>query len=229
MKHFLILVLAALTAIASSTLLPPSAPAATAQDLACTIQRIDGSHVDLSCEGWPVAATATPVPPPPTATPLPPTATPVPPGGIRNCEVSSTDLPASSAEQAVLSYVNQRRASVGAPTLQWSDTLSRMAVWMARDSAARGAMPADHRDRLGRDLRQRASDCGYPSWLQVHEALASGYQLYNQPGYVYSSWSFDSGNFQAMRSPGYSHAGIAYAYNPNSPSIHYWVMVLGVQ
>ena len=80
-----------------------------------------------------------------------------------DCTVNSSELPPSQEEQNLLNTINRYRTV----PYTWSDTLSRAAVWQAHDMA-------DHNylgdvDTLGRDVRQRTTDCGYDPAAPVGE------------------------------------------------------------
>src|SRR5512140_3493101 len=88
------------------------------------------------------------------------------------------DWPAARADlqNAVLAAVNAHRATVGAPALVVSPTLSAAAVWKARHMAEYGYMAHDDpAPPVARTTADRLAACGY-SGAGWGENIAAGYQ-----------------------------------------------------
>jgi uncharacterized protein YkwD len=94
---------------------------------------------------------------------------------ITNCDTSESGT--SAAEQQMLDLFNGARQQAGLGALKFSPNLNRAAAWKSADSSAAGA-GFSHTDSLGRNTvlnppKNRAMDCGYPSWAS--EDIAWGY------------------------------------------------------
>lgn len=138
-----------------------------------------------------------------------------------DCTVNSSELPPSQEEQNLLNTINRYRTV----PYTWSDTLSRAAVWQAHDMA-------DHNyvgdvDTLGRDVRQRTTDCGYDPAAPVGEDVTAGMTLLFGDLSTLSAWMFDPAQWDRIVNPQYTVAGIAQAYGPFSTDKYYWVLVVG--
>lgn len=143
----------------------------------------------------------------------------------QDCTVPDTALPGTAFERQALAYLNQTYRS--ALDLQWSDTLSRAAHWMAADMAARNWQLSDlnHTDSLGRSLTQRLAACGYTGIAGENLAgLAQGLN-YSDPINYWSSWSSEQWN--NMISSQYTHAGFAYVVNNSTQRKNFYVLVVG--
>lgn len=142
-----------------------------------------------------------------------------------DCAVNSGELPPSAEEQNLLNEINVYRLG----DYVWSSKLSQAAVWMAKDNAAR-KLKDNHVDSTGRDLRTRLIDCGYGAATLAHgENTTAGNTYMDYSSGVLSEWMFSTEKWQNVVGEQYTHAGIARAYNPASPYIWYWVLVVGVE
>lgn len=108
----------------------------------------------------------------------------------------------------VLELVNAHRASVGAPAMKTSPTLTAAAVWKALHMAAYSYMSHDDpAPPVARTAGERLSACGYPSgWWG--ENIAYGYTT---PETVVQGWLNSSGHRKNIENPTYRATGIGAA------------------
>jgi hypothetical protein len=147
-----------------------------------------------------------------------------------NCDVAPVELAISGPEQDLLNTLNAQRTA----KLSWDPTLIRMATWMAYDQAWTIQGPVNpwtginhHIDSLGRDLRQRATDCDYPTSLPVAENVSAGPQLLRGDVGTLSALTSTTADWLNSLSTQYTHIGIAQVINNNTQPKNYWVLVFG--
>lgn len=113
---------------------------------------------------------------------------------ISNCDTNEAGI--NSAEQQMLTLINQARADVDLPPLKFSAALNRAAAWKSADPSATGAgAPFSHTDSLGRDpvttdaSRNRPVQCGYAAGAAENIAFGS-----NDPQTIFSMWMNSAGH-----------------------------------
>jgi uncharacterized protein YkwD len=136
------------------------------------------------------------------------------PGG--DWPVARADLAA-----AVLVAVNEQRATVSAPALVTSQTLTAAAVWKARHMAKYGYMTHDDpAPPVARTPADRLAACGYVGgW---GENIAFGYT--SAPA-VLAGWLASPGHRANLEKPAYLSTGIGVAVAPNG--VTYWAQEFG--
>ena len=116
-----------------------------------------------------------------------------------NCSTSSAGV--DSAEQQVVSLINDARAAIGVAPLAISTNLSRAAAWKSEDPSA--SPPLSHTDSLGRSPTQRSRDCGYNGG--VGENIAWGFPSAEA---VFNGWMGSSGHRSNLLSSNYAVIGV---------------------
>ncbi len=126
-----------------------------------------------------------------------------------------------------------RRTGLGLPVYTWSNNLAQSAAWMASDISVNQAssVPPTDLDSLGRDIRARATNCGYRTDAQVWETAM--FMWATDPFGVISIWQGNDAFrfFQALHSstqylPIYTTAALGYNHDSVSGK-YFWVMNLG--
>ena len=139
------------------------------------------------------------------------------------CTVSNAELPPDQEEQNLLNEINRYRSS----PYVWSNTLSRAAVWQAKDMAANDYV--GHTDTLGRTFPTRLTDCGHSPTIPAGENVTAGRTQYYGDTNTVSYWFFTTADFHNLVGAEFTHAGIAHVYNALSTQKNYWVLVVGVE
>ncbi len=134
-----------------------------------------------------------------------------------------SDWPATKAalSDAALALVNQHRASVGAPALATSPTLTAAAAWKAQHMAKYGYMTHDDpAPPVARTPADRLAACGYVGgW---GENIAFGYTT--APAVV-AAWLASPGHRANIEQPAFLATGIAAAVSPSG--VVYWAQEFG--
>jgi uncharacterized protein YkwD len=140
-----------------------------------------------------------------------------------NCSAGG-DWPSARTDlaNAVLSLVNAHRASVGAPALAPSDTLTAAAVWKARHMAKYGYMSHDDpAPPVARSTADRIAACGYGGggW---GENIAYGYATAQA---VVGGWLGSPGHRANIEQPAFRTTGVGAAVASNGAV--YWAQTFG--
>ena len=134
-----------------------------------------------------------------------------------------SDWPTTRADLAdgVLVAVNQYRATVGAPALATSPTLTAAAVWKARHMAKYAYMTHDDpAPPVARTPADRLAACGYVGgW---GENIAFGYTT---AAAVLAGWLASPGHKANIEKPAYLATGIGVAVSPGG--VTYWAQEFG--
>ncbi len=131
-----------------------------------------------------------------------------------NCDVSSSFLPQTSQESALLGLINTYRQQNNLSPFSLSSALKKSAAWLSNDMLTHNAF--SHTDSLGRDPAKRITDCGY-SWTSYAENIAKGSP--DAPS-VFTVWKNSPPHNAAMLSTTANEAGISFI----SP---YWTLDIG--
>lgn len=120
-----------------------------------------------------------------------------------------------------LALINAYRAQSGLAALQVSAPLQDAAMWMAYDSARRGAV--GHVDSAGRSPTQRVPVFGYATPV-IGENAAGGYDTADA---VFAAWKASAGHNANILNPNWRVIGIGRAAVPGTPHGWYWVTDFG--
>jgi len=148
---------------------------------------------------------------------------------------TATTAPAaalSSATQALLDEINQRRAGGAtcgverkepAPPMRWSEALQRAADAHVRDMAPQRGGSIGHAGSNGSNVGQRAEGAGY-RWSSVGENVAAGRATASA---TLAQWMASPGHCSNIMNPRFVDVAVAGLHLPGTTYNHYWVMVLG--
>ena len=142
---------------------------------------------------------------------------------LGDCTPSST-WPAARADLAdgVFTLVNAHRATVNAPALVVSPSLTAAAVWKARHMAMYQYLSHDDpAPPVARTTADRLAACGY-SGAGWGENIAFGYST---PAAVMNGWLNSPGHRANIEEPAYRATGIGAAIAPNGAV--YWAQTFG--
>ena len=142
---------------------------------------------------------------------------------VGNCTPAG-EWPAARTDLAgaVLSLVNAHRASVGAPALVTTPTLTAAATWKARHMAMYGYMSHDDpAPPVARSTADRFAACGYGGggW---GENIAMGFPT---PQAVLNGWLASPGHRANIEQPGFRATGIGVAAGKSGAV--YWAQTFG--
>ncbi|HEY9089141.1 MAG TPA: CAP domain-containing protein [Anaerolineaceae bacterium] len=175
------------------------------------------------------SATASPLPLP-TDTSLPPTLTPNPlttyeydgPEEIllsAEKRSSAITLEAAATEETapiiteLFQLMNEERAKVGAPPLEYSPVLARVAQSHSEEMAKHNFF--GHNSLNGLTFVNRIRNAGY-NFTAAAENLFAGNGPYNDASYVINTWLRSTSHRENMLNPAYTEVGIGYGFNPDS-------------
>lgn len=125
-------------------------------------------------------------------------------------------------ERALLTRINEYRASRGLSELRVSYSLTRCAEWMSGDMARKNYL--SHQDSVNRDPFARMAAFSYGFKGSRGENIAAGY---NDGDRIFQLWKSSPGHHKLMLEPAYRVIGIARAYEPNSQFRWYWAADFG--
>ncbi|HWC09701.1 MAG TPA: CAP domain-containing protein, partial [Acidimicrobiales bacterium] len=139
---------------------------------------------------------------------------------LTNCTVSAADLAVDSEEAQLLDLINAYRVANGRNPLLMDPGLTRAAAWFSRDMATFDYFPANHVDRLGRDIPTRLTQCDvtYSSW---GENIAAGNPTAEA---TFEQWRTSPTHNTIMLTAGFTHAGIGRAFDVSSTFDWYWTL-----
>lgn len=125
-------------------------------------------------------------------------------------------------ERALLTRINDYRASRGLSQLRVSFSLTRCAEWMSGDMAQKNYL--NHTDSSRRDPFARMAAFSYGYKGARGENLAAGY---NDGDRIFELWKTSPDHHKLMLDPAYRVIGIARSYAPNSQMRWYWAANFG--
>ncbi|MEX2372479.1 MAG: CAP domain-containing protein, partial [Dehalococcoidia bacterium] len=125
-------------------------------------------------------------------------------------------------EIAALQILNEIRVDEGLEPLTVSPILTATAEWMAADLAERDLL--DHVDSLGRGLRERFNEFGYPGSTYIRENLAAGYKT---GAAVLSGWQNSPGHRANNAATDVIAVGIARVHSEESTYGWFWALTFG--
>ncbi len=149
-----------------------------------------------------------------------------------NCTATPTSL-SDPLTKSIWDEFMGRRTDLGLPVYTWSNNLAQSAAWMAKDISINqsSSVPPTDLDSLGRNIRTRATNCGYRTDAQVWET--SMFMWVSDPFGVIGIWQGNDAFrfFQALHSstqypPIYTTAALGYTHDSVSGK-YFWVMNLG--
>jgi LysM repeat protein len=127
----------------------------------------------------------------------------------------------ASDTQAILTLVNQARASNGLSPLQVDTCLQNAANAHATDMANSNYF--SHTGLNGSSPTSRANAAGYSGGVGENIAAGNG-----SAQTTFDQWMSSSGHRSNILNASYQTIGIGYAYNASSTYGHYWVQVFGL-
>lgn len=138
---------------------------------------------------------------------------------------TATPVPAPSAEDQVLTLVNQHRRTAGCAPVYWNVNLSTAAEAHSTDMAVHDFV--SHTGSDGSTAWSRAAAAGYP--FPVGENIAAGQRT---PEMVVAAWMNSPNHRATILNCTYKTTGIGYVHDPTDtfgPYVAYWTQVFGVQ
>ena len=129
--------------------------------------------------------------------------------------------PVDDEERLALALINRERSARGLPVLAFSASLQAAAEWMSLDQAREAIVR--HDDSLGRGLRARLTDVGYPPNASIWENLAAGVRL--DAARVVSLWMGSPPHRANILAPSARAVGLARAQIDEGR--WYWTLDLG--
>lgn len=168
--------------------------------------------------------------PKPTNTDLPPTLTP-PPQMVNGFDAPEEVLlraeqrlqievdlpvPTQAYPQIVVELyqlINEERAKVGVPALEFSPVLARVAQEHSDEMAKHNFF--GHNSLNGLTFVNRIRNAGY-NFTAASENLFAGNGPYDDASYVINTWLRSTSHRENMLNPAYTEVGIGYQLNPDS-------------
>lgn len=137
-----------------------------------------------------------------------------------NCTTNS-DI--DSEEQALVTLINNYRASRGLGTLAMSETLNRAAAWKSQHMASNGYLSHDDIG-IGRTFFDRLRDCGYEFNTWMAENIAAGNET---AAATFAQWREDPPHNANMLNTNFNAIGIGRAFTDATSYGWYWTAVFG--
>lgn len=109
--------------------------------------------------------------------------------------------------------INEERAKVGAPPLEYSPVLGSVAQSHSEEMAKHNFF--GHNSLNGLTFVIRIRNAGY-SFTSAAENLFAGNGPYNDASYVINTWLRSTSHRENMLNPAYTEVGIGYGFNPDS-------------
>jgi uncharacterized protein YkwD len=131
-----------------------------------------------------------------------------------------TDL--TSAEQQVITLVNQHRTAMGLSTLVPASSLVASAEWKSMDMAGYQYLAHDDPAPVARSITDRFAACGYPTNAGWGENIAYGYV--DAPS-VMNAWLSDPGHKANIENPSWTTIGVGVAQASNG--LIFWTQDFG--
>ena len=128
-----------------------------------------------------------------------------------------------SAEQDLVTRINDFRAGRGLPTVTVSDPLTVAAKWMSADMSVHNYFA--HTSLDGRAPVQRMNDAGYPAFQSyTGEDLAAGY---TSTADVLAGWIASPAHYAVLVNPAYRVIGVGRSYGAGTAYGWYWTADFG--
>ena len=128
-----------------------------------------------------------------------------------------------SAEQDLVTRINDFRAGRGLPTVTVSDSLTAAAKWMSADMSVHNYFA--HTSLDGRAPVQRMNDAGYPAFQSyTGEDLAAGY---TSTADVLAGWIASPAHYAVLVNPAYRVIGVGRSYGAGTAYGWYWTADFG--
>ena len=128
-----------------------------------------------------------------------------------------------SAEQDLVTRINDFRAGRGLPTVTVSDPLTAAAKWMSADMSVHNYFA--HTSLDGRAPVQRMNDAGYPAFQSyTGEDLAAGY---TSTADVLAGWIASPAHYAVLVNPAYRVIGVGRSYGAGTAYGWYWTADFG--
>lgn len=124
-------------------------------------------------------------------------------------------------EQRAVAAINAARRANGLAPLAFSPILSEAAAWKARDQRFDDLR---HTDRLGRSIRERFSDFGYPANTYIAENIARGFATGES---VVAAWMGSAGHRANILSGDVIAYGLAREQRSGAAHDWDWVLTFG--
>lgn len=144
---------------------------------------------------------------------------------VAGCDWPIPPQPAASeqVELDTLAAINAQRAAHGLPPVVRSLSLTRIARFHSRDLAQNHFF--SHAGSAGETFFERMAwicDESYSGYGEIIGANSLG-----DIDWMIESWMNSPGHRAIILGAGYTHAGVGYAYDPDSPYGHYWTVDFG--